>query len=248
MPRIVPGIHRLGNGLINAYLLEDGGEITLIDAGLPGYWRHLPGELAAMGRTLDDVRALVLTHAHSDHVGFAERIRRERGVPILVHPDDAPLARGEVKALRDPHGPGFGRISPIAFAKFAAYGLRNGFRVVPIVDVGPIADGSTLDLPGAPRVVHVPGHSPGSVALHVPGRDAAFVGDAFVTRNVFTGRVGPSFATQFNADNRQAVASLARFDEFEATMVLPGHGDPFRGGLGEAVRLVRASVPASLLG
>src|SRR5665811_710407 len=104
---IAPGIRRLGKGLVNVYLLEEAGEITIVDAGAPGYWKDLPDELATMGRSVDDVRALVLTHAHSDHVGFAERIRRERGVRVSVHADDAALARGEVKQVRDPSGPGY---------------------------------------------------------------------------------------------------------------------------------------------
>ena len=93
---IGPGIRRLGKGLVNSYLVETGGEVTIVDAGAPSYWGDLPRELAAMGRTLDDVRAVVLTHGHSDHIGFAERIRRERHTPILVHELDAALARGEV--------------------------------------------------------------------------------------------------------------------------------------------------------
>ena len=93
---IGPGIRRLGKGLVNSYLVETGGEVTIVDAGAPSYWGDLPRELAAMGRTLDDVRAVVLTHGHSDHIGFAERIRRERHTPILVHEIDAALARGEV--------------------------------------------------------------------------------------------------------------------------------------------------------
>lgn len=94
--RIAPGLHRLGNGLVNAYLLDDGGEVTIIDAGMPGYWSALPRELESMGRSLADVRAIVLTHGHSDHIGFAERARRERGLPVSVHELDAALARGEV--------------------------------------------------------------------------------------------------------------------------------------------------------
>ncbi len=79
--RIAEGIHRLGPGLVNAYLLAERDAVTIVDAGAPGYWRVLPAELAAMGRRLDDVHAVVLTHAHSDHIGFAERIRKERGFP-----------------------------------------------------------------------------------------------------------------------------------------------------------------------
>jgi glyoxylase-like metal-dependent hydrolase (beta-lactamase superfamily II) len=244
---VVPGIRRIGQGLVNVYLLEEAGEITIVDAGAPGYWKDLPAELAAMGRSLDDVRALVLTHAHSDHVGFAERIRRERGIPVSVHPDDAALARGEVKQTRDPNGPGYRGWSIRAIAGFAVFALGHGMtKVTPIADVGTFLDGATLNLPGAPRVVHLPGHTAGSVAFHVPARDAIFVGDAFVTRDVITGRRGPRFATTFNEDNRQAIASLARLDGLAARHVLPGHGDAWSDGLAEALRAVHESIPAEL--
>jgi glyoxylase-like metal-dependent hydrolase (beta-lactamase superfamily II) len=244
---IAPGIRRLGKGLVNVYLLEEAGEITIIDAGAPGYWKGVHAELAAMGRAPDDVRALLLTHAHSDHIGFAERIRRERSVSVRVHPDDAPLARGEVKASRDPNGSGSRGWSLRAIAGFAAFALSHGMvRVTPIAEVGMFLDGQELDVPGAPRVVHVPGHTAGSVAFHAPAHDAVFVGDAFVTRNVITGRRGPHFSTMFNADHRQAVASLARLDGLVVQHVLPGHGDAWSGGLEAALRAVRGSVPAEL--
>ena len=93
--KIAPGIHRIGDrSIVNSYLLEDAGEVTIIDAGVPGYYRDIPGELALMGRTVADVRALVLTHGHTDHIGFAERLRQQ--VPVSVHEADAALARGEV--------------------------------------------------------------------------------------------------------------------------------------------------------
>src|SRR5262249_61709874 len=86
------GIHRIGDkSMINAYLVEQAGEVTIVDAGVPGYYHDIDRELAAMGRTPADVRALVLTHGHSDHIGFAERLRRERRVPVSVH--EAPPRR-----------------------------------------------------------------------------------------------------------------------------------------------------------
>src|SRR2546428_13626016 len=95
--RIAPGIHRIGPGLVNSYLLEESGEITIIDAGAPGYWNDLPNELAAMNRTFADVRALALTHAHIDHVGFAEGLRRGNGGPASAHARRDKMARGEAK-------------------------------------------------------------------------------------------------------------------------------------------------------
>jgi glyoxylase-like metal-dependent hydrolase (beta-lactamase superfamily II) len=238
--RVTPSIHRLGNGLINSYLVEDSGEVTIIDAGVPGYWGDLPAELAAMGRSLDDVRALVLTHGHSDHIGFAERIRRERRTPVSVHELDAALARGEVPNPAKGLGPT--TLGPLI--RFLLYaGLRGGLRNRPLGEVATFGDGATLDVPGSPRVILVPGHTPGSAALHVPSHDALFVGDAFATKAVTTGEEGPLIAP-FTADAGEAVRSLARIEDVEATWVLPGHGEAWTGGVAEAVRLVREGAAA----
>lgn len=236
---IASGIRRLGPGLVNAYLLVERDAVTIVDAGAPAYWRELPRELAAAGRTLDDVRAVVLTHAHSDHIGFAERIRAERGVPIRVHADDVPLTRA-------PQRPKFeGKIDVLTALRFALFGLSHGMarNPPPILEVGAFADGETLDVPGRPRVIHVPGHSPGSAALHVPTRDAIFIGDALVTLDVLGGGTGPRLSP-FNGDRELAFASLARLDGIDARLVLPGHGLAWDGGLGAALARVREITPA----
>jgi glyoxylase-like metal-dependent hydrolase (beta-lactamase superfamily II) len=233
---IAPGIHRIGDqSMVNSYLLEDAGEVTIIDAGVPGYYRHIPGELAAMGRTVADVRALVLTHGHTDHIGFAERLRRERSVPVSVHEADAALARGEVPNPAKGFGPT--KLGPlIGFLWFTM--LRGGLRIPKLQQVATFGDGATLDVPGSPRVILTPGHTPGSAALHIASRDVLFVGDAFATYAVTTGARGPQVAP-FTADAAQAVASLARLEDISADLVLPGHGDPWTSGLQEAIRQVR---------
>jgi glyoxylase-like metal-dependent hydrolase (beta-lactamase superfamily II) len=229
-------LHRLGLSPVNSYLVEEGGLVTIIDAGLSGYWRDLPAELAAMGRSLDDVRGVVLTHGDTDHIGFAEQIRRERGIPVYVHELDAGRARGEVRKPMS----GWGPIKVGALLGFLAYGARHGaLRIKYLTEVQTFSDGATLDLPGSPRIIHLPGHTPGSVAIHVPAVDAVFMGDAFTTRSVLTGEVGPHLAP-FTLDPAQALASLAKLDAIDATLVLPGHGEAWTGGLAEALRLIRA--------
>jgi glyoxylase-like metal-dependent hydrolase (beta-lactamase superfamily II) len=236
--QITPSLHRIGNGSVNAYLVEEAGEVTIVDAGVPGYWADLPRELAAMGRSLDDVRALVLTHGHSDHIGFAERFRRERSILPAIHELDAAMARGEIK----PQGQQSGRIRIGALVGFLLFGLRRGaLRTTPLAEVATFGDGATLDVPGAPRVIHVPGHSPGSAALHFAGHDALLVGDAFATLAVTTGGVGPRIAP-FTSEPAEALASLARIEGIEARWALPGHGEPWTGGVAAAVAAVRARV------
>jgi glyoxylase-like metal-dependent hydrolase (beta-lactamase superfamily II) len=233
---IAPGIRRVGpDSIVNSYLLEEAGEVTIVDAGVSGLWSTLEAELAAMGRTPGDVRAIVLTHGHTDHIGFAERGRTTQGWPVWVHEADAALARGE--AGRGGSGMGPARVG--AIARFLWWGLRHGaLRVTHLGEVATYGDGATLDVPGSPRVVLAPGHTPGSAALHVPARDALFAGDTLCTQAVTTGRRGPQIAP-FSADPETARASLARLEGLEARWVLPGHGDAFAGGAAEAVRLAR---------
>jgi glyoxylase-like metal-dependent hydrolase (beta-lactamase superfamily II) len=234
MPEVAPRIRTIGPELVNSYLVEDAGEVTIVDAGVPAYWAQLPDELAAMGRTLGDVRAIVLTHGHDDHRGFAERARQS-GIGSRIHELDAELAR---KAVPNPSRlAGAIRIPPLV--RFLWFSFRHGyFRTPALGEVATFDDGATLDVPGAPVVIHAPGHTPGSAALHFPGHDALFVGDALNTWSFATGWHGPQLSP-LNADRAQALESLARLEKVPATYVLPGHGAPWRQGARDAVKEAR---------
>ena len=233
--KIGPHVHRIGNDIVAAYLFDTDEGVTVVDAGLPGHWRDFMRVLATMGRTLADVKGLVLTHGDSDHVGFAERLRRETGVPVYVHQADAERAKGGDKPSNS-----MGRWRLGATAGFFAYGLRKGaLRTRWLTEVVPVEGGEVLPLPGSPRLISLPGHSPGSIAVHVPVADAVCVGDALTTRHVLTGRVGPQPAP-FTDAPAEALDSLARLAGVEASWVLPGHGAPWRVGPGDVEALVRA--------
>lgn len=233
--KLAPGLHRIGSDLVNSYLVEDSGGITVVDAGMPGNWRDLERELVQMGRSLDDIRGVVLTHGDTDHIGFAERLRRERGVPVYVHESDAARARGEVKKPNK----GMGPIKLRPFASFLWYGMRHGgLRITPVGELITFAGGDTLDLPGAPLIIHVPGHTPGSVAVSMPAVDALFVGDALTTGHVLSGAQGPRPAP-FTLEPEEALASLGNLETVGAKWVLPGHGAPWADGPEAAVRQVR---------
>jgi glyoxylase-like metal-dependent hydrolase (beta-lactamase superfamily II) len=234
MPEVAPRIRRIGEDIVNSYLVEDGGAVTIIDAGAPAYWAALPGELAALGRTLADVRTIVLTHGHDDHIGFAERAR-QAGIGSRVHELDAALARKEVGNPAKMAG-GL-RVGPTV--GFMWFSLRHGMaRTKGLGHVETFDGGATLDVPGAPLVIHAPGHTPGSVALHFPGHDTLFVGDALNTYSVATGWHGPQLSP-FNADRDQALESLTRLEAVEATYVVPGHGGAWRQGVRDAVKEAR---------
>jgi glyoxylase-like metal-dependent hydrolase (beta-lactamase superfamily II) len=104
--------------------------------------------------------------------------------------------------------------------------------------VATFGDGATLDVPGSPRVILVPGHTPGSAALHVSARGTLFAGDTLATLNVVNGHTGPQIAP-FGSDQALALASLSRLEGIDAQLVLPGHGLPWTGGVPAAIAAVR---------
>ena len=232
--KLAPHLHRLGNDIVASYLIDVPEGITLIDAGLPGHWNDLKAELAEIGRPMSDIRGLVLTHGDSDHIGFAERLRREAGVPVFIHAADAHRVRTGEKP-KTAMGPA--RLG--ATLGFFAYGIRKkALRTHHVSEVVEVADGDVLALPGAPVIIGMPGHSPGSIAVHVPVADAVFVGDALTTRHVLTGRTGAQPAP-FTDEPDTAMSSLDRLAGVSASWVLPGHGAPWQGspaGIAAAVR------------
>jgi glyoxylase-like metal-dependent hydrolase (beta-lactamase superfamily II) len=237
---VAPGIHRVEDCHTNWYLVEEEGRLTIVDAGVPSSWESLQSALAALGRRPQDIEALVLTHAHFDHVGFAERARTTLGIPVHVHETDVPLTRHpwryDHERLRTPYF-----LTQVRALPNVACFLRNrAFWPSPIGEVRRYREGDVLDVPGRPRVIFTPGHTHGHCSLHLPERDAVILGDALVTLDPYTGRVGPRIvARAATVDSQRNLGSLTAIAELGAGTLLPGHGEPWRGEFAEAVALAR---------
>ena len=238
--QVVPGVWRAGTRFVNWYVVDGGAAgLTLIDAGLPGYRRQLGPSLAMIGKQASDVRAVVLTHGHLDHVGFAD-VLHDAGAAVHLHPDDVTLAQDprtnktDSRSLKYLAWPG-----TLAFIAHAYRQAAN--KPAPMPPTVPLVDGAVADLPGQPVVTHAPGHTDGSCVLEFREHGVVFVGDLLCTLSFFSGRpADPQLQTRAsNRNSAQAMASLDRLNGVAARTVLPGHGGPWRDGVEAAAASAR---------
>src|SRR5579864_2783619 len=142
---VAEGVHRLTNGVANFYLIQEAGKLVLVDAGAPKDWALFTDAVQTLGKIRGDLDAVLLTHAHTDHTGFAEQARATTGARVWVHEDDAEMARtGKV-------GPRDGKQSAYllrgAFWRTAlVLSMRGAVKIVPIREVSGFSDGEVLDV------------------------------------------------------------------------------------------------------
>jgi glyoxylase-like metal-dependent hydrolase (beta-lactamase superfamily II) len=241
--QVAEGVYRLGHPLVNWYAVVDGGRVTLIDSGLSGDAERIVDDLAALGISPQQVEAVVLTHGHADHSGGAEQVRSTAGAHVHVHAADAKLVAGRPPLRTIARAPLMLRHTSREFLATMRFFVGHGLlRPTAVKVVDEFDDGAVLPVPGAPRVVHVPGHTAGSCALLLEARGVLFTGDALVTLDCYGGARGPRLlARESNDDTAQALASLDTLADLRARVVLPGHGDPFVGDVRAAVEAAKSA-------
>ena len=238
------GIHRIEDAHTNWYIVEEGNQLTVVDAGLPRSWSSLQSALTQLGRTVNDIEAVVLTHGHFDHTGFARRANEELGVAvwahtreqsILLHPWRYDHERSRIPYFRHPQ-----------FVKVLTEMTAMGALWVRGAASSRTFDGGQrLDVPGRPEVIFTPGHTHGHCSMFLADRGAVIVGDAFVMLDPYTGRRGPCVvAGAATADSNQALASLDALVGLDANRALSGHGQPWQGSMAEAVGRAKDAGPA----
>ncbi|MER7504469.1 MBL fold metallo-hydrolase [Nonomuraea pusilla] len=211
--RVRPELHLLLPSFGQVYVWTDGDALTLVDTGIATSPGEIAEALGRLGLRTGDVRTVVLTHFHEDHAGGAAEIATWGDVTVLAHRLEAPVIRGEAPA------------PPPAFTEEERELHRSlGAHLLPPappcgVD-RELEDGDVVPFGGGARVISVPGHTDGGIALHLPAHGVLFTGD--VVAHV-DGRVMPGV---FNLDREEVLRSFARLAEVEAGVACVGHGAP----------------------
>ncbi len=222
----------------NWCLIREGDAITLVDAAWPKDYAYVVESLDQIGATADQVEAVVLTHAHPDHVGVAERLRSQHGATVRTLRSEMGHAMGQYHQR-------VGTMQLLARAwrpsviSFVATAIRGGGDPTPVAAVEPF-DAGPLDAPGRLVAIPTPGHTSGHCSFHLPDHGILITGDALVNRNVLTGKPGARLMPHiFNHDPQQAAQSLDQLAAVAGDVILPGHGDLLHQSPADAVAQAR---------
>jgi glyoxylase-like metal-dependent hydrolase (beta-lactamase superfamily II) len=215
---LLPRLHFIRLPVGHAYLWRDPDGLTLVDAGLAGSAQLLADAVRQAGHQPADLRRLVLTHFHPDHVGGAADVAGWGEVEVLAHRADAPFIRapgtGPAPDLADWERPLFEQVT-------SQLPTRPAAPLVPPRIDRELADGDEPGFGDGAVAVAVPGHTPGSMALYLPRHRVLFTGDA-----VARGRDGAVICGVFNVNRPQAAASLRRLATLDVAVACFGHGEP----------------------
>jgi len=232
---LAPSVYRIPTvrfDLLNTYaFVDDDGSVTLVDCGLPFSAPRIVAGLAAFGKAPQDVRRVVLTHSHGDHVGGASAVLARTGVDgVLVHAQDAGYARTGTNPPRD---------RSRLLGRLMDRPAKPGKPAFPPVEVSrELVDGEVLPVAGGLRVIHTPGHSPGHVSLlHAPS-GVLVTGDAIW--NVLRLSYG---IAGFCADVAMTRRTAAVLGNLEYTTAAFTHGPHVSDRARERVRSFVAAAP-----
>ena len=230
--RVIDGVHIVPMGMANAYLIESEDGLTLIDAGFPKKEALVFDAIRGLGHSPDQLKHLIFTHGHPDHIGSGAAIVRETGARTYMHPLDRPLA--ESGGPFRPMKPAPGLILHVMFKLM----FHPDERIEPFAIDQEMSDGETMPIAGGIDVIHVPGHCAGQVALlWRPGR-MLFAGDVGINLMGLSDPLGFEDFADGRASQRKVAGLL-----FDAIGF--GHGAPIVGDAEAKVRKKWAAAAAA---
>jgi glyoxylase-like metal-dependent hydrolase (beta-lactamase superfamily II) len=210
---IAPGVHQVRMVGADSFLIAEE-RLTLIDAGMAGSRRYLERHVRDIGRSLDELERIICTHGHPDHIGGVSELVGDRDdVAVLIHPDD-------LAGLRLPLRDALARTEPVATRR----GRLIQYLTPAPADPTPVNDGTLIPVLGGLRVVHTPGHTPGSICLYAERHRLLFTGDVL---QVLRGRLTYASAF-FSHDHAAARASVERLTALDVGTIALSHYPPWR--------------------
>ena len=214
-------IRRIDLGMVNAYILMTGGNAVLIDTGMPFHRQKVEAAIGAAGIKPGTLKLIILTHGDIDHSGNGRYLRDKYGAPVAMHKNDAGMVgsgnfmtKRKVKSL-------VMRLMHLFMGRSRRFKeiLSSFERFTPDIF---LEDGLSLAEYGTDaKVAHIPGHTPGSIAVFTPDRDL-FCGDTMNNRGK---RPSGASIVENEADLK---ISMGKIDALGAKQVYPGHGRPFK--------------------
>jgi len=213
--KIAEGVHKVdGTRIGHAYLVEGAERLALIDTGLARSTDAVLRAVAVLGRRPEDLREIVITHCHADHIGSLAELAERTSAQVCVHAADAAVVRGE-QPMPEVRARGvFGWVAS------RVSGMMMGKPPTPSRVDRELQDGDELEV-GDLKVVHTPGHTPGHIALHMASKRVLFVGDAVF--NLPALGLRPPMA-MVSVDTAQAKESIRKLAGLECDIVCFGHG------------------------
>jgi glyoxylase-like metal-dependent hydrolase (beta-lactamase superfamily II) len=231
LKKIIDGIYWAEGLLVGrVYVIQSADGLTVIDATIPNSVKRIEKQLASIGRLLTDVKRILITHAHPDHIGSLAALQRASNAQVYVHPNDAGAVQGGVIPTPKPDG-------LTGIAKLMASNMPPTKMEGATVN-REIREGDVLDevLPGL-TVLETFGHSPGHVSFWYPEKRLLFCGD--VVMHLLGMRLPIAGVTVNMAQAKQSIQRIAAMD---TDIVCFGHGDPIIGGAAAALRTFAAKV------
>ena len=231
--QVTDTVHLAQGHSVNWTLVADGSGVILIDAGYPGDRHDVLASLDKLGYGAGDVRAILLTHAHIDHLGSAIWFAGEHGTPVYCHPDEVGHAKREYLEQVSVFDVAL-RIWRPRWAVWGVHVVRNGGLIRDgIPTTRPLSAEVAAGLPGHPMAIATPGHTSGHCSYVVDG--VLVSGDALITGHPRLRRGGPQLLPAvFSHSQTNCLRSLEALALLETDVLLPGHGDVWRGPIREA--------------
>ena len=230
---ITDTVHFVQTDLVNWTLVTDGNGVMLIDTGFPGSREDVLGSLRQLGFGVDDLRAILLTHAHIDHFGSAIWFAKTLGTPVYCHAAEVGHSKREYLEQASPADIATHIWQPRWLQWSIAISRKGAFTRDGIPTTQALTEDVATRLPGKPMAIPTPGHTSGHCSFVVDG--VLVAGDALVTGHPLSTRDGPQLLPDlFNHDQDGCVRSLAALGMLDTDVLLPGHGPMWRGPIRDA--------------